>query len=90
MSDMVVEQIELGPEVEGTSSFARLNRYRMFDEVNAPYMRWQLAQFEPYLGKRLLEVGCGVGSILAQLRPDRKSTRLNSSHVSLSRMPSSA
>jgi SAM-dependent methyltransferase len=32
-------------------------------------MRWQLQQFEPYLGKRLLEVGCGVGSILAQLRP---------------------
>jgi SAM-dependent methyltransferase len=69
MSDIVVEQIEGGPEVEGTSSFARLNRYRMFDEVNAPYMRWQLEQFDPFLGKRLLEVGCGVGSILAQLRP---------------------
>ncbi|HEY8814817.1 MAG TPA: methyltransferase domain-containing protein [Candidatus Dormibacteraeota bacterium] len=69
MSDITVTQVELSPEVEGTSSYARLNRYRMFDEVNAPYMRWQLQQFEPYLGKRLLEVGCGVGSILAQLRP---------------------
>jgi SAM-dependent methyltransferase len=69
MSDMVFEQIEPSPEVEGTSSFARLNRYRMFDEVNAPYMRWQLEQFAPFLGRRLLEVGCGVGSILAQLPP---------------------
>ena len=69
MSDLVVEQVHLGPEVEGTSSFARLNRYRLFDEVNAPYMRWQLKQFEPFLGQRLLEVGCGVGSILAQLSP---------------------
>ncbi|HEY2597469.1 MAG TPA: class I SAM-dependent methyltransferase [Candidatus Dormibacteraeota bacterium] len=69
MSDVAVEPIELSPEVEGTSSIARLNRYLMFDEVNAPYMRWQLEQFESYLGGRLLEVGCGVGSILAQLQP---------------------
>jgi SAM-dependent methyltransferase len=55
--------------VEGTSADARLNRYRVFDEVNAPYMRWQLQQFEPFVGPRLLEVGCGVGSILAQLSP---------------------
>jgi SAM-dependent methyltransferase len=69
MSEMVVVHAQPSPEVEGTSSYARLNRYRMFDEVNAPYMRWQLEQFEPFLGERLLEVGCGVGSILAQLRP---------------------
>ena len=69
MSDVVVEQSPPSDEVEGTSSYARLNRYRLFDEVNAPYMRWQLEQFEPFLGERLLEVGCGVGSILAQLRP---------------------
>jgi SAM-dependent methyltransferase len=69
MSELVVERIQHGPEVEGTSSYARLNRYRLFDEVNAPYMRWQLEQFEPFLGERLLEVGCGVGSILAQLSP---------------------
>ena len=69
MSDLVVESAPPSPQVEGTSSYARLNRYRMFDEVNAPYMRWQLEQFEPFLGERLLEVGCGVGSILAQLSP---------------------
>lgn len=69
MSEFVVEQAEQDPQVEGTSSYARLNRYRLFDQVNAPYMRWQLEQFEPFLGTRLLEVGCGVGSILAQLTP---------------------
>ncbi|MEP6752774.1 MAG: class I SAM-dependent methyltransferase [Candidatus Dormiibacterota bacterium] len=67
MSDHADELLRPGPEVEGTSAYARLNRYAMFDEVNAPYMRWQLEQFDPYLGQRVLEVGCGVGSILAQL-----------------------
>jgi SAM-dependent methyltransferase len=53
--------------IEGTSTDARLNRYRLFDEVNAPYLRWQLDQVEPFAGTRVLEVGCGVGSILDQL-----------------------
>jgi SAM-dependent methyltransferase len=69
MSELVADQIQDTREVEGSSSYARLNRYRLFDEVNAPYMRWQLEQFRPFLGPRLLEVGCGVGSILAQLSP---------------------
>jgi 2-polyprenyl-3-methyl-5-hydroxy-6-metoxy-1,4-benzoquinol methylase len=55
--------------LEGQSSDARLNRYRVFDEVNAPYLRWQIEQVEPYMGSRLLEVGCGVGGILSQLAP---------------------
>ena len=37
---------------------------------------------------------CGVGAILVlgqgEVRQDRKSTRLNSSHITRSRMPSSA
>ena len=61
--------IEEPPELEGESAAARLNRYKAFDEVNAPYMSWQLEQFKPFLGKRVLEVGCGVGSIMAQLGP---------------------
>jgi SAM-dependent methyltransferase len=69
MSEFFADQIRDPSEVEGSSSYARLNRYRLFDEVNAPYMRWQLEQFTPFLGPRLLEVGCGVGSILAQLKP---------------------
>jgi 2-polyprenyl-3-methyl-5-hydroxy-6-metoxy-1,4-benzoquinol methylase len=67
--EFAADQGRASLDVEGTSTYARLNRYRMFDQVNAPYMRWQLEQFEPFLGTRLLEVGCGVGSILAQLSP---------------------
>ena len=55
------------PSTEADSPEARLKRYLVYDEVNAPYLRWQLEQFEPYLGKRVLEVGCGVGAILAQI-----------------------
>lgn len=59
----------IAESIEGESTQARLNRYRLFDEVNARYIKWQLSQFEPFLGRRVLEVGCGVGSILAQLSP---------------------
>jgi 2-polyprenyl-3-methyl-5-hydroxy-6-metoxy-1,4-benzoquinol methylase len=55
------------PSAEADSVKARLRRYLLYDEVNAPYLRWQLDQFEPYLGRRILEVGCGVGAILAQV-----------------------
>jgi SAM-dependent methyltransferase len=55
--------------LEGQSSDARLSRYRLFDEVNAQYLQWQIKQVEPYMGTRLLEVGCGVGGILSQLPP---------------------
>ncbi len=52
---------------EAASTEARLKRYVLYDEVNAPYLHWQLEQFAPYLGRRILEVGCGVGAIVAQL-----------------------
>lgn len=48
---------------------ARLERYLEFDSVHAPYLRWQLEQFEPYVGGRVLEIGCGLGGIVAQLEP---------------------
>ena len=53
----------IAESIEGEATQARLNRYRLFDEVNARYIKWQLSQFEPFLGRRVLEVGCGVGSI---------------------------
>ena len=48
------------------------------------------------LDKRIREADMLIGQILSErklrlgVQPDRKSTRLNSSHVSESRMPSSA
>jgi SAM-dependent methyltransferase len=48
---------------------SRLQRYVLFDRVNRPYLDWQLEQFRPYLGRRVLEVGCGVGGIIDLLGP---------------------
>ena len=45
----------------------RLNRYAEFDRINGPYLDWQFEQFRPYLGDRVLEIGCGVGSILERV-----------------------
>lgn len=47
----------------------RLARYLTRRDVNATYLAWQLEQFTPYLGRRILEVGCGIGGIIEQLRP---------------------
>ena len=44
-------------------------RYAQLDRVNHPYLDWQLEQFRPWLGQRILEVGCGVGGIVSLLGP---------------------
>ena len=54
---------------------------------------WQRRRYRIVLGfagecRKVLDVGCGSSLILSGL--DRKSTRLNSSHIQKSRMPSSA
>lgn len=46
---------------------SRLERYLLFDRLNRPYFRWQVEQFLPYLGQRILEIGCGVGGIIELL-----------------------
>lgn len=46
---------------------SRLERYVHLDQANHPYLAWQLEQFEPVLGRRILEIGCGVGGILELL-----------------------
>jgi 2-polyprenyl-3-methyl-5-hydroxy-6-metoxy-1,4-benzoquinol methylase len=48
---------------------SRLARYVHLDRVNRPYLAWQLDQFRPWLGQRILEVGCGVGGIVSLLGP---------------------
>ena len=48
---------------------SRLERYLAFDRVNRPYLDWQLDAFRPFLGRRVLEVGCGVGGVLDRLAP---------------------
>src|SRR5438445_4491376 len=46
---------------------SRIQRYAYFDEINRTYVEWQLDVLRPYIGRRVLEVGCGVGSVLALL-----------------------
>ncbi len=43
---------------------SRVARYTQFDQLNRPYLAWQLESFRPFLGRRILEIGCGVGGIL--------------------------
>lgn len=47
----------------------RLERYVRYDRANRPYLAWQLEQFAPWLGRRILEVGCGVGGMTELLGP---------------------
>jgi SAM-dependent methyltransferase len=53
----------------GSLVSSRLARYVHLDRANRPYLTWQLDQFRPFLGRRVLEIGCGVGGVLAQLGP---------------------
>src|SRR5262249_45173342 len=48
---------------------SRIGRYLLFDRMNRAYCRWQLDQFAPYFGQRVLEIGCGVGGIIDLLGP---------------------
>ncbi len=43
---------------------SRLARYLYHEPLSRPYVRWQLEQFLPHLGQRILEIGCGVGGVL--------------------------
>ncbi len=43
---------------------SRLARYVLFDQMNRQYLAWQVEQFRPWLGQRILEIGCGVGGII--------------------------
>ena len=56
----------------------------LLDPFEAPFMARALVEV------LLLGVVGGVVGVHVLLRRDRKSTRLNSSHIAVSRMPSSA
>lgn len=45
----------------------RIDRYQHFAKFNGRYLDWQVEQFAPFLGSRILEIGCGVGGILERL-----------------------
>ena len=64
------------------------DRESYFDEQSQTSKNYYIPYIKEVIGHipdKVLEVGCGEGGNL-----DRKSTRLNSSHMPKSRMPSSA
>ncbi|MEY2536723.1 MAG: hypothetical protein QOG67_463 [Verrucomicrobiota bacterium] len=46
---------------------SHLEFYRRWHRLSKPYIQWQLAQFAPYLGRRIADVGCGLGNFTESL-----------------------
>ena len=38
--------------------------YGRWSAAAGPYFGWQFEQFAPYIGKRAVDVGCGLGSFV--------------------------
>ena len=49
---------------------SHLEFYRRWHRLAKPYIRWQFDQFRPYLGRRVADVGCGLGNF-TELLADR-------------------
>jgi SAM-dependent methyltransferase len=48
-------------------SESHLEFYRRWHRLSKPYIQWQLAQFTPYLSRRIADVGCGLGNFTESL-----------------------
>lgn len=59
--------IELALGMNEAEDQQRLQRYLEFDAMHGAYLGWQIEQFAPFLGQRILEIGCGVGGIIERL-----------------------
>ena len=51
-----------------TTLESRLDFYRRWGELEKPYFKWQLEQFAPYIGRRIGDVGCGLGNFVGFFR----------------------
>ena len=87
VDDLVVNMVDVGEE-SGELDTMLYKVADTYDEEVAVLTESLTSLMEPLL---IVCLGGAVGFIvIALFLPDRKSTRLNSSHVSESRMPSSA
>ena len=79
---MRTRQKPVAGALEELEAFARKENIPIIPHETVAYFRLLLQALQP---KKILEIGTAIG-----FSADRKSTRLNSSHSSVSRMPSSA
>ena len=94
MSDIVTDVLIIGTGPAGSASAALLSSYGIQNMVVNRY-RWLANTPRAHItNQRTMEVlrdlGREVEDEAYMFATDRKSTRLNSSHLDLSRMPSSA
>ncbi len=47
----------------GSKTESHLDFYRRWHRLAAPYFRWQFEQFEPHIGRRVADIGCGLGNL---------------------------
>ena len=93
MCKMLKEHFGLGEcRCRGKQSLVRWVELVLWAYVLAGLTRWgkQLLGQKPSWGEVRQEWGWSLISMATEVKGDRKSTRLNSSHIPLSRMPSSA
>lgn len=45
-----------------------LGFYKRWGKLAGPYFEWQIRQFLPYLGKRVADIGCGLGNFTPFLK----------------------
>ena len=57
-----MKRIMPSESVKKNTEESRLNFYRRWGRLAKPYFRWQIRQFRPFLGKRIGDVGCGIGN----------------------------
>lgn len=42
---------------------SHLEFYERWHKLAKPYFKWQFEQFQPYLGNRVADIGCGLGNL---------------------------
>lgn len=50
-------------EMKNMTNESHLQFYMRWHRLALPYFRWQFEQFQPHLGNRIADVGCGPGNL---------------------------